>query len=330
MIRMQQKIEGLRRFTSPYAPSIHLLGARLKQNSKRIFNGPIFVFGKGHTPSQALNSVCGEAAERDALYTRNDDEVRSILNVEMTVLRQVPADKVLLSGTPDDLGSSGCASHNDFDAAARLAISELIERHAALLWWQGNLRPIELVAPWSGQEEIDAYMQTLRREAVIARHTRQYCLGAFGPLRVAMARSEGRNGSEIAIAFAADDTLSGAVKRATLELTSVELEVADLCAALRTGEAFAPESNRGLVARRQEALASSHAHLFDAAQEPVAVDCPRPPSLVALGKQLSQEGLAIEIADLSRNDTKLPTCRALFEDPDLQPRFPKGYELSPF
>ncbi|MEP3847712.1 MAG: YcaO-like family protein [Paracoccaceae bacterium] len=330
MDRMEQKVEGLRQFTSPYAPEICLLGARLKHDSRRTSPDPIFVFGKGHKLTQALNSLCGEAAERDALYLRSTDRVRPIMNVDLAVLKQVAAEKVLLSGVPEDLGSTGCAAHNTFDTAARLAIAELIERHAALLWWQGDLRPIELGSAWTGRTEIDHYISNLRSGCLIARQTTFYCLGAFGPLRVAVARSEGEDGSEIAIAFAADDTLSGAVKRATLELASVELEVADLCYARRTNAPIPLDSNRGLVARRQEALAGPYAHLFDASKGPVPADSPKSLSLAALGRQLSVDGLAVHIADLSRNDTKLPTCRALFEEPDRQPRLPRGPELSPF
>lgn len=90
MIRMTQKIEGLRKFTSPYAPGVSLLGARLKHNSERVFSQPIYVFGKGENLIQAHNSLYGEAAERDALYLRIADKDRSILNAELAALRQVP------------------------------------------------------------------------------------------------------------------------------------------------------------------------------------------------------------------------------------------------
>ena len=329
IVRMEKRIEGVRQFHNPYAPNVGLVGARLKDDARRIVGDPIFVFGKGYSLSQALTGLYGEAAERDALYMRDGDGPRRRINADLEQVDSVAAREVLESGSPDDLGSTGCAAHTDFEVAARFAIHELVERFAVSLWWSGQVRPIRLDAKWSGYDGVEDHVQLLRHGARLDRRTTFFCLGCHGQVQVAMARSEAPDGAQIAIAFAAAETLAQAAQRAALELISVELETADLHAGLLCGDAVAPNSNRGLVARRQDALAQSHAHLFDASTGPVPRDCTRSRSLSELARDLAADGLSVLLADLSRDDINLPTCRAMFEDPTLQPRFPRGFELSP-
>lgn len=329
ILRMEKRIEGLRQFFNPYAPGVSLMGAKLKSDARRVVKEPIFVLGKGHSLSQALECLYGEAAEREALYMQSSDKTRALVKTNLMVIGSIPAEDVLQCGSPNDLGSTGCAAHNEFENAARFAVHELIERYAIWRWWAGDIRPTRLDAKWSGHAQIEDYVRHLRIGARIPRHTSFYRLGCDGPVQVAMARSEDLDGSQIAIAFAAAESLLQAARRSALELMSVELETVDLRAAILGGEEIAPNSNRGLVSLRQAALAQSHAHLFDAADCTLLADNHRICSLEALVDALSSVGLPVQLVDLSRDEINLPTYRAMFEDSNLQPRFPKGFELSP-
>ncbi len=327
--RMEKRLEALRQFQSPFAPSVGLIGARLKSDQRRIVKDPIYVFGKGSSLTQALGSLYGEAAERDGLYLRHGDTIRTRMNGDLQKMDSVPADTVLHADRPEDLGSTGCAAHTDFEIAARSAIWELIERYAVQLWWTGQTHPISLDGAWSESAQLSAVVQSLRSGASLRRSTLFYSLPCPGPMRVVMARSEEVDGSEITIAFATADTMLQAAQRAALELMSVELEAADLKAGLLRGDLIEPGSDRALVARRQKALKTTHAKLFDTCSAAIPKDSPRVSSLSALAEALAIENLAILLVDLSRDDINLPTCRAMFEDPQLQPRFPKRPELSP-
>ena len=329
VLRMENNIEAVRHFKSPYAPAVNFVGARLKSDESRVFKGPVYIAGKGLSLLQALQSLCGEAAERDAVFMRDTDETRRLLDANLAVSKTIPADQVLTQGTKEDLGSTGCATHTIFETAVFHAIYELIERYAAWHWWSGALAPTRLERNWPGYANITEYVKRLRRGSFVPRNTAFYCLGRYGPVQTAMTRSEAPDGSQIAVAFAASGTLGKAAQRAFLELLSVELETADLMAGKLNGAVIDRESSRGLVAARQDAMADSKAHLFDAdtIDAPKDRDCAS--SAAVLIKSLLSDGYAISFADLTRPEINLPTYRAMFEDPALQPRFPGGFELSP-
>lgn len=329
VLRMENRIEAVRHFKSPYAPSVNFMGARLRSDDRRLIKEPVYVAGKGLSLSQALQSLCGEAAERDGLFMRDGDDTRSILDANLAVSGVVPAGQVLEQGEADDLGSTGCASHNVFEAAIINAIYELLERRAVGLWWSGERPPQRLDEDWPGFTEILTYTDRLRSGAFVSRRTSFFRLQQFGPVHTVLARSGALDGSQTAIAFAASGSLAKAAQRAFLELLSVELETADLMAAKLNGDFIDRQSNRGLVADRQEALVGSKAHLFDAKALKPPTDQEVSSSATALIKHLLSDGYEIVIADLTRPDINLPTCRAMFADAALQPRFPGGFDLSP-
>ena len=327
--RMEKNIEGLRQFLNPFAPSVSLVGARLKADDRRVNNEPIYIFGKGRSLGQALECLYGEAAEREALYLHHMDEFRTRFDVDLEPVDTVPASSVLHANAAGDLGSTGCAAHTDFEIAARFAITELIERYAFSLWWTGQCQPVCLDVSWSEHPGLEECVKRFRKDAKFTRKTSFFYLPCAGPIRVVMARSEIEKNREIAVAFAASETLSQAAQRAALELMSVELETADFRIGTLRGEFIATDSNRALVAKRQLAFATTHAHLFDGKQMDVPKNFPGRVSLSSLGNALEEVGLGILLADLSRPEINLPTCRAMFKDPNLQPLFPTDGELSP-
>lgn len=327
--RMENRVEAIRQFHSPFAPGICLMGARLKPDARRVTSEPINVFGKGASPSQALTRLWGEAAERDALYLQKDDDARAVLDGSLTATGTVSAVEVLQSGAPDDLGSTGCAAHNLLSRAAHLAVCELIERFAVLSWWRGQTRPVALMSNWSGHEPLMRGVSALRHGARAVRLTRFFSLGRHGAIHTVMARSGDLDGSHIAVAFAASDRLDHAARRSFLELLSVELEVAEIKATQAEGREIDRDSDIGLAVIRQEALRGTHAHLLHPQDAPIPKDADRPASIADVLTGLSDDGLQVRLIDLTREDTKLPVCRAMFASPDLQPKFPKGYELSP-
>jgi ribosomal protein S12 methylthiotransferase accessory factor YcaO len=329
---MKSRVDALRRFRSPYAPSIWLLGARLVPDERRVLDQPIYVLGKGVNEQTALMRLYGEAAERDTLYQRKDDDTCQQIDIDLQGLGCVPAADVRLGcrdGAGGRLGSNGCSAHNLMERAIHLAVAELIERKAVWQWWRGRV-PAGRIDPMSlGLDGLAQEVSAARRGAVAPRETRFFLLRGSGPFQVVMARSTAPDGSEPAIAFAAALDVQRAAVSAFLELLSVELETADLHGARLRQEGFTRDSARGLVAARQEALSGSHASLFSA---PDDVHHGQDASHWTLEQILSwyaENGEAILLFDLTRSDINLPTCRACFADRALQPVFPAGYDLSP-
>lgn len=327
--RIDNRVEAIRQFHSPFAPGLCLMGARLKPDARRVTTDPIHVFGKGASPSQALTRLWGEAAERDALFLQKGDETRMCLDETLTAVGSVHAQEVLLAGAPTDLGSTGCAAHNLLSRAAHLAVCELIERHALSAWWRSQSSPILMTTDWNGYEGLMNEVSALRQGARAVRSTRFFSLGRHGAIQSVMACSSDLDGTHIAVAFAASDRLDHAARRSFLELASVELEVAEIKAAKAEGSKIERNSDIGLAVARQDALAGTHAHLLEPQDTEIPKDVDRPASLAEMLAGLSDVGLQVRLIDLTRDDIQLPVCRAMFASPDLQPRFPKGYELSP-
>lgn len=323
---MKTRIEAVRRFRSPYAPQVWLYGARLVAHADCLRQRPVYLAGKGMSEDGAMTRLYGEAAERDALFMRTGDEARPLIDATLTHCADVPAHDVLLSDEKPELGSNGCATHNMMERAVHMAIAELIERRAIWLWWERRvpLWRLEL------SSHLTRVISDARAGAIVPRETRLFAVQDTGPFKVALAHSQTLDETEPAIAFAASLDPDRAAERAFLELLSVELETADLHGARLRKDPVIRESDRGLVAARQEALCGTHRDLLDAPREPVRLKADSETwTLERIIAHYSEAGQDIMLADLTRPDTNLPTCRALFRNADLQPRFPRGYALSP-
>lgn len=327
--RMEYRIDDLRHFQSPYAPRLRLIGAKLRPAPDQVFLGSASLFGKGSSLTIALNRLFGEAAERDAMLLRHGDTECAVFDQDLGKLGKIPAAKVREQNEAKGLGSTGCAAHTVLQAAAENAVCELIERFAVDLWWQGQGELVRLGSGWTEFESFKAYVVHLRREALAPRQTDVYSLGAFGPVQTVMARSCDPDGSQIAIAFAAGRRLEQTARRAVLELASVELETSELRASRQMDVPIERETTLGLIAARQKALAGSHASLFAACGAPIPPDVEAPRTVSALMVGLSDVNLDIRLVDLTRAETGLPACRAMFLDHSLQPAPPTGFELSP-
>ncbi|MDX8355319.1 YcaO-like family protein [Cognatiyoonia sp. IB215182] len=287
------------------------------------------VFGKGSSLTSALTRLYGEAAERDAILMRLGDTDCAVLGRDLERLGQIPAAHVRMQNEATDLGSTGCAAHTILQAAAENAVCELIERLAIERWWRGQVEIVHLGPSWAEIDGFEAYVAQLRKEAIASRQTEVFSLGAWGPVQTVMARSRELDGGEVAVAFAAGRRLEHTARRAVLELASVELETSELRANRNIDARFERESTLGLIAARQEVLAGSHAALFDACGAPIPADVETPQTVGALLEGLANVDLDIRLVDLTRPETGLPACRAMFLDPSLQPATPKGFELSP-
>lgn len=321
---MASRLEAVRRFRSPYAPSFWAFGARLTDDDRRVCRTPIYVAGKGLSETEARLRLYGEAAERHALALQHDDDTRALIDANFATCGRIAARDVLI-GPKQGLGSSGCASHNLAAVAVRSAIAELIERCAVCQWWAQDVLPVALPDDPLVQREVAA----IRARAVAPRTTKFLGLRLSGPFKVVLAVSRAPDGTEPAVAFAASSDLARATRRAFLELLSTELETADLHGARLRGETVDRNTARGLVAARQHALTTTHKALL-VSQDSAASPASSP--ITSLGQILeyyAEHGEPIEIVDLTRTDSNLPTYRAVFTIRDQQPRFPGGFDLSP-
>jgi ribosomal protein S12 methylthiotransferase accessory factor YcaO len=288
-----------------------------------------FAAGKGLTSKQAMLSMLGEAAERDAVIRREQDRQKFIMNSDGQSIDTISAAEVLVWDFTDDLGSSGCAAHNLMQTAMVNATCELIERRAVMLWWAGSIEALKISELDPLFEPVFERIRASRHGAYEHRLTDLFVLAYPGPVTTVAGRSISQDGDQIAVAFAAALHPVDAAFKAFLELLSVELETSDLQFARLSGEPFERKSPRGLVAARQEAFLTTHQSLF-AGEEYLALDSEFDGfELEYLLSFYSMRGMEIMLVDLTRTETGLPACRALFRDQSLQPRFPTGFDLSP-
>ncbi len=290
---------------------------------------PVFVAGKGLSETDAMQRMLGEAAERDALLMRQGDADRPLMDAHGHSSGRICARRVLHCGAPGDLGSTGCSAHTQMRQAILNAVCELIERQAVLRWWQGDIPARPLTRALGQCSDVSAYLDGARDGAPLVRRTWLFRLEQPGLVHVVAACSTAPDGDQTAVAFAAGPALVATAKRALLELLSVELETADLAFARQQGHEVARDSARGLIAARQQAFRSTHRHLLDPDQDQARPDQVLPAALEQIMADCRARGQDILLADLTRSDIGLPTCRAFFKDDSLQPVFPKGFDLSP-
>lgn len=331
MERMQSWLEGVKILSNEFAPNFLILGARLREDPRRLSKGPIYVAGKGTSLSECSTRLYGEGAESAAAYIQNYDEHRPVLSTDWKEIERVPASSVLIGPHSDSPGSAGCAAHNVIELAFINSLHELVEHHAVNNWWDGKTAAVYLGNRWGGYNAMNDAVAKLRRGAEEPRFTNFYSLGRYGPVQTAMAQSQTKGGDEIAVAFAASDTLENAVHRAVEELLSVEWETSTLREILRQGANLERESSWGLVQARQKALATTHSKLFNSfgkiPNDPKSDLNSNPERMVS---SLASEGLNIKIISLYRPEIGLPSIRTMFENPELNLQPPTGFELSPY
>ena len=329
VFRMAKRVLDLKKLASPYSPPLRVIVGRLYLEGKPANNDTMYVAGKGLSDNEALVRLYGEAAERSSTLYKSDDGIRILMDETGSRSGSIPATKILMGEEITDLDSSGCATHNLMGLAIFNAVCELFERRAVYLWWYRSTSAKRLPETHPIIPELSKYVRAARTGALVHRETDFFLLTYDQLVHVVVARSASLDGTEVAIAFAANPNLQNAAKRAFLELLSVELETSDLQYARLTGTPYGRHSNRGLVAARQEALLTTHLDLFDVeSSDGLELDFGEQ----NIGGMLSHSaaiGETILLADLTRLEISLPTCRAFFQDIDKQPRFPRGYELSP-
>ncbi|MCA0869668.1 YcaO-like family protein [Seohaeicola saemankumensis] len=329
VFRMKERVKAIRAFRNPYAPGVHVVAAQLRPHGDRVDPRPVFVAGKGYCEADAMTRMLGEAAERDAVLKRLGDETRPLMNARGRTIGTVAASRVLQQGSARDPGSHGCSTHNQMHRAITTAVNELIERRAVMLWWHGGIGAARLPADLLAELRISSRLRDMRDGALEVRQTDLFRLEYPGPVHVIAARSRDLQGAQTAVAFAAGTDIALTADRALLELLSVEVETSDLAHARQTGQTVARDSARGLVAARQAAFETTHRDLFG--DGPARF--PEPPetglSIDAILDIYRDRGEEILLADLTRPEIGLPTCRAYFRETALQPRFPGGFALSP-
>ncbi|MEP2717122.1 YcaO-like family protein, partial [Pseudophaeobacter sp.] len=226
-------------------------------------------------------------------------------------------------------GSHGCSAHNLMRQAILGATLELIERRAVVLWWQGKLPASRLPEDLLASLKVTSLLDAARAGAKECRDTTLFYLNYPGPVLVVAASSCDQEGSQIALAFAAGLELAATAQRAVLEVLSVEVETTDLAYARHSGAAVERQSRRGLVAARQRAFETSHRDLLPSKPDGSLGSFDPKISIADLLGSYAARGETILLADLTRADIGLPTCRAFFENRDLQPHFPGEFDLSP-
>ena len=309
-----------RQFTSPYAPRFLFLGAQVTGRYVKHLKYPLFVMGKGANPSIAQLRMCGEAVERVSINVEGANNVwRGHTLLRGETIEILPS---VFFAAPYFIRSHGCACHNHVDAASTSAIAELWERRAVQDWWQGSccLRILSQSHPQF--EELSSYVSSARQGAVEMRETLFFLISGHRPVDVALALSRDRDGKQAALAFAAGTgSLSALFRRAFEELLSVELETADLHRARLDGDVVVPGSNRHLVQERQRVL---HKRFSTELQGVVPfefdqVTATRQSSTEELLRASEDAGAPIWLIDMTHKEIGVPTIRAVFERPDLNP-----------
>lgn len=232
----------------------------------------------------------------------------------------LPADLCILRGAarqsfvpPHSIGV-GCAAGPSFDAAARHALLEVIERDAASLWWRGGARGRLLRL----EDDANAEAARLLTQLRAGRRTRRsWLLDITSDLDVPCiaAVSSTEDGFGFACGLAARPTVAQAVRAALLEMCQMELahQIVELKRRER-GEAGFNEVDRAHLRRRREIDTRSCALLHPlppalTPSEPTADPPPLP--FGDLVGRLAARGIEIFALDLTRPALGVPVVHIL-------------------
>lgn len=224
-----------------------------------------------------------------------------------------PSDSVM--ATPKTL-SNGVGAGADYDSALMSGIFELIERDAVALWWYGH-KPAKSIDPNRLPGGRIAEIIRMSKHVPTRKVSFLDLTTEFG-IPVVASISCDINGQNLACGYGCNSSYETAASKAFLEMCQMELAHSETLSLLKlVGESALPNNERILLGRIRnlnlndfpQFRASSEKKLEDADDNELTRE--------KLLQTLTQAGLRVYIADITRKNFGIPVIRAII--PGLQP-----------
>lgn len=324
LVAAARRLDRLFLLRSPWAPGLCFVGAEVGVTDCAGHAAKISVGGSGEQLDVAFAACIGEAVERLCVRERPGDlaetapeRVRSMALVSGEPVL-VPADWCFRPPSRPGLPvATGTASGPTFEAATVGAVLELVERHAAALWWVEGApgRPL----PGGALKEVTALLGRLRA-GTAHRSTWFLDISSELDIPVAAALSTEADGRGLAIGLAAGPSIAAAARSALRELCQSELGL--LIARVkhdRMGGVGLTEADLRHLARA-EAIAGDCRKLLgpvgEARRNEALEGCSGSP-LSVLRRSFARCGIEASVVDLTRPDFGIAVARAVA--PQLRP-----------
>ncbi|MEL7446213.1 MAG: YcaO-like family protein [Pseudomonadota bacterium] len=280
---------------SPYAPGWRVAAMQLP--------GVGTVSGKGPTGEAARISCLAEAAEILSLLARPDDRSFQGVDPHSEMQREFtpPEVAIINLSDPRDLGTEGAAAGQTWDAAARGALLERIERHAVARWLTAEVQAKLLPETWYGSDIAENTLERARTGSQTLRQTRFLVLEPLGPVWTIVALSQFADGGAPITGAAASEKVDEAVLGAISEMLQMECSFALARIAKQMGKETATHEK---LFRRIASL-ESKATLWQPSQTQEFHGPSKPLGL----RELAPSGAWL--VDITREDIRIPVVRCV-------------------